>query len=146
MSDPAGTDEALREISRTMRQICLLHEMGRNDEAAQREFVALDPLIQTFRNLHGADALPDGQIRSLWAFERERAENSAALSELLVPLLLEQLRRPLDSLQSSLVHSPIIPASIVHRPTAASPEIADLLDGMLAQESDRPARRPHRPT
>jgi hypothetical protein len=142
MSDAAGIDAALRVIARALRRICLLQETGRNEEAAQLEPVLLDPLIQSFRDSHGADSLPEERLRSLRACERERAGDAAALGELLAPLLLEQLRRPPDSLRSLPAAFPLRPASIVSPSPATAPEIADLLDGMLAQESDRSARRP----
>lgn len=126
---------ALREITRAMRQICLLQETGRNDEAARLEPMLLDPLIKSFRDTHGVGALPDDRVESLLVCERERVGDAAALGELLIPLLMEHLRAtpgvgpPERPAATQPVRSRIPP-----RPPTASPEIADLLDGMLAQE------------
>jgi hypothetical protein len=79
ISDPAGADAALREISRALRRICLLQETGRDEEASQLEPVLLDPLVQSFREFHGADSLPEEQIRALRASEHERAGDAVAL-------------------------------------------------------------------
>jgi hypothetical protein len=142
ISDPAGADAALREISRALRRICLLQETGRDEEASQLEPVLLDPLVQSFREFHGADSLPEEQIRALRASEHERAGDAVALGELLAPLLLEQLRRAPDPLRSHHASSTPRPTSDLPRRPAIAPDIADLLDGMLAQENEQPARRP----
>jgi len=143
MSEPAGTDAALREISRALRQICLLQETGREEEAAQLEPVLLESLIQSFRSRHGENSLPEEQVSRMRACERERAGDAAALGELLAPLLLEQLgRRPDPPWTPPAPPSPA-GASPARRPTATAPAVADLLDGMLAQDHVPAPRRPH---
>ncbi|MDD2764240.1 MAG: hypothetical protein PHE83_09740 [Opitutaceae bacterium] len=92
--DPTGIDTALREITRAVRQICLLQETGRDEEAGRLETTMLAPLIENCRGIHGAAALPDERLWSIRTSERERAGDAAALGELLVPLLLEHLDRP----------------------------------------------------
>jgi hypothetical protein len=144
MSEPAGTGAALRAIARALRQICLLEETGRSEEAMRLEPALLDPLIQSFRDSHGADSLPEERLQHLRACERERAGDAAALGELLVPLLVEQLRRPPEAPRSPPVASPSHPSVDLPRPPVTAPGIADLLDGMLAQEDGRSARRPRR--
>jgi hypothetical protein len=142
MTGSAGSDAALLTIAKALRQICLFQETGRNEEASQLESVLLDPLIRSFRASHGADSLPEAQLGSLRASERKRVSDAAALGELLAPLLLEQLRRPPESLRSPPPASSRPPTSPRPGSPANIPGIADLLDGMLAQDGDRPAPRP----
>ena len=137
-----GANLALREITRAMRQICLLQETGRNDEASRLGPMLLDPLIKTFRDAHGIGALPDDRLQNLLVCEQERVGNAAALGELLIPLLMERLRAAPEVIRPE--RSPASqsrPTGTPPRCPSAAPDIADLLDGMLAQEPARPAAR-----
>jgi hypothetical protein len=125
-----------------MRQICLLQETGRDDEASRLEPVLLHPLIKTFRETHGIDALPDDRLQSLLVCEQERVGDAAALGELLIPLLMEHLRAAPEAARpdrSAAIQSR--PSGPPARRSSTAPDIADLLDGMLAQEPDRHAIR-----
>jgi hypothetical protein len=108
--------------------------------------VLLGPLIKTFRDRHGIDALSEDRLQALLVGEQERVGNAAVLGELLLPMLVERLRttpeatRPEDS-AATHARPPGRPA----RRSSAAPDIADLLDGMLAQESDRPGARARHP-
>ena len=140
--DINGANLALREITRAMRQICLLQETGRNDEASSLGPMLLDPLIKTFRDAHGIGALPDDRLQNLLVCEQERVGNAAALGELLIPLLMERLRAAPEVIRPE--RSPASqsrPTGTPPRCPSAAPDIADLLDGMLAQEPARPAAR-----
>ncbi|MFA5058336.1 MAG: hypothetical protein WC485_09505 [Opitutaceae bacterium] len=143
--NPIGIDTALREITRAIRQICLLQETGREEEAGRLETTMLAPLIETCRGTHGAAALPDERLRNILTSERERAGDAAALGELLLPLLLEHLDRPPAPDRTGRTAGAAIDLPPTQRPRPAGPpQIADLLDGMLAQERPHPARRPRR--
>lgn len=129
-----------------MRQICLLQETGRSDEASHLEPLLLDPLIKTFRDTHGAGALPDDHLQILLAREQERVGTAAVLGELLVPMLMERLRATPGAVPGErLPAAPSRPPAHGAHRSSAAPEIADLLDGMLAQETDRAAARARHP-
>ncbi len=136
----------MREITRVVRQICLLAELGRESEASRVASSVLDPLIGKYREAHGAEALPDERIRQIQSHEEERARDAAALGEMLFPLLAEHLdglrRIPGQSDRPRAAARDAAGASEPRPPL--TPEIADLLDGMLAQELGRPRSRPHR--
>ena len=137
-----GANLALREITRAMRQICLLQETGRNDEASRLGPILLDPLIKTFRDAHGIGALPDDRLQNLLVCEQERVGNAAALGELLIPMLMEHLQTtPEANPPERSLASHSRPPGNSPRRTSAAPDIADLLDGMLAQEPARPVAR-----
>ena len=134
----------MREITRVVRRICLLAEIDRESEATRVAAAVLHPLVERYRAAHGADALPDERIRGIQRQEQARARDAAALSELLFPLLAERL----DGLRRTAGPAAAEPADrapaagSVRRPRSLSPEIADLLDGMLTQEGSRPPLRP----
>jgi len=136
----------MREIMRVMRRICLLAEIDRADEASRVAVAVLDPLISAYREAHGAESLPDERLREIQSHEQERASNAAALGEMLFPLLAEHIDglRPTSGRAGHTHPGPEGPAEGPRRRPAASPEIADLLDGILAQEGSRPPSRPRR--
>jgi len=143
--DTAGDGTALRDITRAIRRICLLQEVDRQDEASGLETELLAPLVNAYRDAHGPNALPDERLRDIVRTEQERVGDAAALNELLAPLLAEFLDRPAGAVRSGrTLATETSPLSTGRRP-AATPEIADLLDGMLAQEKPRPSAPPRRP-
>jgi hypothetical protein len=102
----------------------------------------LDPLIKTFRDAHGIGALPDDRLQNLLVCEQERVGNAAALGELLIPMLMEHLQTtPEANPPERSLASHSRPPGNSPRRTSAAPDIADLLDGMLAQEPARPVAR-----
>lgn len=136
--DTAEVGHPLHEITRAIRRICLLQETDRDTEATRLESAHLIPLIAAFRDAHGIDSLPDDRIRDIRLSEQKRVVDAAALGELIAPLLAEYLGISAESgrARPSAARGIQTPA-LRHRPTSA-PEIADLLDGMLAQENPRP--------
>jgi len=136
----------MREITRVVRQICLLAEIDRESEASRVTSAILDPLVDRYREAHGPDSLPDERLREIRVHEQERARNAAALGEMLFPLLAEHLAA-LSRAAGRAEAAPAAPAPAAgtgrSRPPL-SPGIADLLDGMLAQEGSRPPVRPRR--
>jgi hypothetical protein len=139
-NDPPDAGPQLREIARVTRRICLLAETDRDAEASRLAVTVLDPLIRTYREVHGAESLPDERLREIQSLEQERARDAAALGELLVPLLaghLEGLRQETDQTTRQRAAQTGAAATRRHRP-ATAPDIADLLDGMLTQEDTQP--------
>ncbi len=136
----------MREITRVVRQICLLAEIDRESEASRVTSAVLNPLVDRYRGAHGPDSLPDERLREIRLREEERARDAAALGEMLVPLLA----RHLEALSRAAGRTEAAPAATAPSADAGrsrprlSPEIADLLDGMLAQEGGRPPARPRR--
>jgi hypothetical protein len=133
--DRAQPDPALREITRAIRRICLLQETGRESEAAEFQPNVLQPLLDRFREARGDESLPPGRVDELFAGERARIEDAAALGEVLAPLLLARLdSRTLAApvgLSGPENHAPAKPSR--RPPTGSNAEIADFLDDMIAQ-------------
>jgi len=131
------TDEGVpRELLRTLRRICLWRELERDASAVAAEQRRLDDLV-------AALPLPAGHLATLRRTEQDRAASAAALSEILAPLLVERLELAAAALTAG---RPIratpgpVPARR-SRPALPLP-IADLIDGMLAQEAEANPRPP----
>ncbi len=137
----------MREITRVVRRICLLAEIDRETEASRVAAAVLDPLIEKYREAHGADSLSDERLREIQSHEQERARDAAALGEMLLPLLAEHLdgRRHAAGRAGSVRPAPAGAAEFPRSRPPMTPQIVDLLDGMLAQEDGRPPPRPRRP-
>jgi hypothetical protein len=138
--DSTGAGSQLREITRVVRRICLLAETDRGAEASRVAVAELDPLVGTYREAHGPDSLPDERIREIQTHELERARDAAALSEILAPLLTAHFER-LREATARTGRVRTAPAGLESAPrdrVPSPPEIADLLDGMLAQDDSRP--------
>ena len=146
-TDGIATDEGVpREIVRTLRRICLWEELERDAAAVAAEQRRLDELVAA---LPAASPLPAARLAVLRRAEQDRAASAAALSELLAPLLAESLEVAAAALAAGRPR-PSAPGPAPRRrerPAAPLP-IADLIDGMLAQEAEfhpRPsAPRPSR--
>ncbi len=110
--------------------------MGADIEAIEQQSRKLDELVTAYRVAHGQDALPDERIRVLLLDEQERVASAAALSEMVAPLLAQRLQLP----SAAAPRARRAPArGVDHRPAdlpQGAPAIADLIDGMLAQELD----------
>lgn len=94
-----------------------------------------------------SDAAVTERLNSLFATEAERVANATVLSEILVPMIVDQLR-PLASagIAAPTIVPPIAPTGpltslpVTPKPAAPRPaSIADFIDDMIAQESP-PAR------
>jgi hypothetical protein len=123
---PAG---AWDELARLYRQVCSLRLQGRGREAQALDEGELATAVAAVRAHSGPGAEIDGRLQALQAQERGRVADAAALADLLVPLLLERLRLPLNGPAA---------APRAQRPSQAarpaSPSVADFIDDMLAQE------------
>lgn len=129
---------------RVYRQICLLRARGAVVEAARMEAAELEPAL--------AKAAGECAVEISWAdhfvAEQLRISEARLLAELLAPLLAERLQpagmAPPFPAPDSNPHV-IDPGSspLPSRRGSASPlEVADLIEGMLAQERTENIRRP----
>jgi hypothetical protein len=120
-----------------IRRICLLREQGLTDEAARLEQEDLAVAVRGLRQEQLGEILPESVLREMFTCEEQRVANAVALTELLLPKLLEGLaeRTPPGGRVSVPRPAQAVPLSSVSRaPAAGSPLIPDLLDAMLAAE------------
>ena len=137
------TDEGVpRELLRTLRRICLWRELERDASAVAAEQRRLDDLVAA---LPAASPLPPGHLAALRRMEQDRAASAAALSEILAPLLVERLELAAAALTAGRPFRVTPGPAPRRRERPATPlPIADLIDGMLAQEAEanpRPSRQ-----
>jgi hypothetical protein len=139
--------KSLTGITRCIRRICLLLEQDNAAEAARLEQNEFANALRDIRLALGPDALPESELRAMFAAEEKRVADAVVLSELLIPELIKSLpaapafpppTRP-GSLSASGLDSPT-PFPRAAAAAGVSPIIADLLDAMLA--SERTGRRP----
>ncbi len=132
---------------RLLRRTCVLREQGDGIAAERLLEGEVTKAVQEFRDVHGAEALPEQELLDLLAAEERRVAEAAILCELLLPRLLGAI----SAARPDAVTRPVTrPLSSGPRPAAVpagSPAISDLLDAMLAAE--RPGRlsaaAPHEP-
>ncbi|HVU16660.1 MAG TPA: hypothetical protein VHD32_07035 [Candidatus Didemnitutus sp.] len=132
---PRLSDTTTGKLSRLVRRICLLRELGDDDGAAALEENDLAALAQS----HDGPPASRELLEAIFAAESERAAETALLAELIVARLTR-----VSSGREALVaagHAPVPEAEPEVRPSGP-PAIADLLDAMLAQDR-RPRRRAH---
>lgn len=131
---PRLSDTATGRLSRLVRRICLLRELGDEEGANALEENELGSLAQS------ADGPPASRelLDAIFAAESERAAETAMLAELIVARLtrFSSGRAALAVVTSD--GAAATDSEPMARP-AGPPAIADLLDAMLAQ--DRPAAR-----
>ena len=121
--------------------MCMLRATGKIHEAAELENTEFARVLAAARI---ASNNGDEEAAVL-AAEAERVTSACVLAELLAPLLAERLRAgPVTASASETVEAPAIrerekpaaPAPPPVRPTSEKvPNIADLIDGMLSQET-----------
>jgi hypothetical protein len=123
--------DPMAALSRLVRQVCLLRECGEADRAARLHEGELANAVRDHRLTHGPEALPESELRAMFATEERRVADAVILSELLAPRLVAA-GVPAPAAGPRPVQSP--PAA--HRPAvpAGPPAISDLLDAMLAAE------------
>jgi hypothetical protein len=130
-------------VARLIRQVFVLREQGDHAGAARLEENEIPTAVRDHRLAHGPDALPDAELRALYAIEEQRVAEAAILSELLIPRLVKMLPAPagpapLGNNRSTVRTSTVISGTVLTPP--GSPAISDLLDAMLAAE--RSGRQP----
>lgn len=129
-------------LVRVVRRICVLREQDRMTEAVQLEESELADAVRDFRLAQGPEALPEGDLRDLFAVETSRVADAAVLSELLLPRLVQRVPVATGPIHagSSRARSDPVPIAARAAPLAGPPGITELLDAMLAAE--RPGHRP----
>lgn len=133
-----------RDIVRTLRRLCLLHEMESDAAAISAEERRLEHLLAVARAAGSPATLSAERVEAVRRQEQERAANAAAMSELLAPLLSERFETmaPTRPATGAALTGRTPAGRHSGRPPAPLP-IADLIDGMLAQEEPpAPPRRP----
>lgn len=118
-------------IARLIRQVCLLRERGEPFRATQLHDRELADAVRDYRLAHGPAALPESELRTMFATEEHRVAEAVILSELLLPRLVECFPDGTGAVRST-PGAPLIapgPSSV-----AGPPTISDLLDAMLAAE------------
>lgn len=132
-------------MRRIYRHACLLRARGHGDEADEIEGTELDHAIAHARE--AADAVNEDK---LLADEAERVAQACVMAELIAPLVVDRLRAEISTLAKSATSFPAPaapPAASNPRPAPApatppangAPHIADLIEGMLAQQRPRTA-------
>lgn len=128
------------DVRRIYRRMCVLRATGKNDEAARLE------------NQDLARALAEARIATnnseeeavVFAQEVERVANAAVLAELIAPMVAEQVRAASPRIPAPSNNPAAPPAEQIPKAARphqdAVPTIADMLDGMLAQEPARSSR------
>jgi hypothetical protein len=128
-------------VARLIRQAFVLREQGDHAGAARIEESEIPTAVRDHRLAHGPDALPEAELRALYAIEEQRVAEAAILSELLIPRLVKMLPASASPTSSgnnrATARASTVISGAVLTPTG-SPAISDLLDAMLAAErSDR---------
>ncbi|HTO03710.1 MAG TPA: hypothetical protein VL069_08410 [Opitutus sp.] len=122
------------DVRRIYRRICVLRATGKTEEAALLEN---DDLSRALAEARIATNNSEEETAVL-AQEAERVANAAVLAELLAPMVAEHVRADSPRVaapQNTSVTAPGDPIPKPARPRLDSvPTIADMLDGMLAQE------------
>jgi hypothetical protein len=128
------------DVARVCRRVCILRERGQHEEAERLRAGSLLDMVSKLRTSIDSETTVTERLDAIFAVEVERVANAAALAEILVPLLAEQLR-PLAG-APSLAPTPVPEISRPAKPAAprTPASIADFIDDMIAQESppDRP--------
>ena len=138
------------------RRICLLRVRGRSVEANQLQSAELSRTVTELRTRFGPDSLSEEQVRTIFSRERERVADAAVLAELLGAFMppptsvvaAADLEERTTAFAASAPTPPRQPpaerespdSGSAPPPPAQAPAIADLLDEMLSQDSQR-ARR-----
>jgi hypothetical protein len=118
-------------LSRLIRQVCLLRECGETARAAQLHDNELATAVRDHRLAHGPDALPESELREMFAREERRVAEAVILSELLAPRLVRVMPAAAAGPQPTV---PVSPGAVRPSRPAGPPAISDLLDAMLAAE------------
>ena len=137
----AATSAARAELGRLCRQFCLTRE-----NAASTALPSLDEelarAVESVRAQHGSDSISDDEALECLHAEQARVADARVLAELIAARLAQSPATAPSSAPSSASTAPAprprTPLSTSAAATAPArsgpPDIADLLDGMLAQD------------
>ena len=115
------------------RRICLLRCSGRAAEAARLESGDLACTLQQVAGSTGETAAFATFRDGVFEIETERVRHAQAVAELLAPLLLERLGRPVARAGTAQP----VPATA---PKRGPVDIADMIDTLLAQQPELSGR------
>lgn len=118
-------------LARLIRQVCLLRECGETDRAAQLHDNDFATAVRDYRLAHGPEALPESELREMFATEERRVAEAVILSELLAPRLVGAMPAASSGARPA---ARIVPVADRSAPPSGPPAISDLLDAMLAAE------------
>lgn len=153
------------DVRRIYRRMCLLRAAGRDRDAERIENSDLARALARARTQSAGTEIDEAAVL---AQEAERVTNAAVLAELLAPLLAEHLQHPVAqtaplstvvatppsatspatapvSPPNTPAYSPPAGSAAPRPPVLNAPSVADLLDGMLAQNPPRPSASTARP-
>jgi hypothetical protein len=140
---PFETSSPWNEVTQIYRRVCVLRSQGRGGEAAQLYAGKFSEALDVIEQFAGAGPGTEARLQALLAAEDERIATVSALAELLTPLLVERLREifPINGPQSTPEKFPggkVSSENAAFSPDkpdpASAPSVADLIEGMLAQE------------
>lgn len=122
-------------MRRIYRRVCVLRAIGHDREAGELERSELSPALDSARA--ASPAVADAEA-ALFAEEANRVTEARLLAELIAPLLTEGLRPMLSAtpaaVAASALRPPLAPPRAAPSPAAGVPSVADLIEGMLAQD------------
>jgi hypothetical protein len=121
---PEKTGPRDESIARLCRQICLCRTRGQIAQANRLEAVLHNQVSADFS---------ENALQEIFIIEQKRVIDALMLAEVLGPLLTEHLA---VATAPDAARAPAPPARSPHRHAATDPPlgIADLIEGMLAQE------------
>lgn len=134
-------------LARLVRQVCLLREQGDAAGAVRVQEKEFATAVRDIRLAEGPEALPESELRAMFATEEQRVAEAVILSELLIPQLvgswpsISDLDRP-GTTRSAPRALPASAPAPAPTPAAGPPTIPDLLDAMLAAERTGRRRPP----
>ncbi len=129
--------DPLAELTRLCRRICLQRE--HQPELSQRSLDEdLANALAIILEKHGSTAATADDVNRIYASELQRLEDAVTLAEILIAKLAQRPATSSPQPQISNSKPEISPAprptSTPAKPSGPTPGIADLLDGMLAQQ------------
>jgi hypothetical protein len=137
------TSSPWNEVTQIYRRVCVLRAQGRGGDAAQLYAGKFSEALDVIEQFAGAGPDTEARLQSLLAAEDERVASASVVAELVTPLIADRLREIFPG-----TSSPSAPRNeSVEKPAASSPasqapgsapSIADLIEGMLAQERAAP--------
>lgn len=137
ISSPTFEASPLGELSRLLHRAALLRASGEAAAADQLEEREVASALAAAR-AQGEEEKADALV----AAEHAREEEARLLADLLAPLLARSLRTLLLPLSGRALPAPSADetraaAPAVRRPGGPTPDIADFIDGMIAQDRPR---------
>ena len=119
------------EVGRIYRRICFLRAEGLTGEARVLEETEFAEAASRARGLFAPGSGADSLLGELMAQEEERVAAAVAFAEVLVPMLARHMPVPAAAPAARAAAPAWVP---LRGAPADTPEIADFIDDMLAQD------------